>query len=98
MDDRAIVAALDEWEDSLCPGCGKPFSEHGKPGAFTAVAIRCPELEALDREQVTQARRDGHKDAKPDPERARRWISGTRAQIRATARHITALETGDVNG
>lgn len=94
MDDRAIVQALDDWEADLCPGCGRPFSEHRDPAEYRAISIECPELEALDRDQVTQAHHDGHKDVTPDPERARRWIHGTLDEIESTAQHILKLEAG----
>lgn len=89
-EDRAVLDALDDYEATLCPGCGQPMSSHdGKTAAdYTAAAITCPSLQALDRDQVAQARRDGHTDQKPDPERARRWIHGDRKHITEWAKQF----------
>ncbi|MDU5415583.1 MAG: hypothetical protein E6128_01650 [Cutibacterium avidum] len=89
-EDRAILDALDSYQATLCPGCGQPMSSHRGKSAddYTGAAITCPSLQALDRDQVAQARRDGHKDQQADPERARRWIHGERSQITAWAHHI----------
>jgi len=85
VEDRAILSALDGWEATLCPGCHRPYSEHRPVGEYTAASVDCPQLEALERDQVAQAHRDGHTDAAPDPERSRRWVAGTRSEITAWA-------------
>lgn len=84
--DYALVALLDEWESGLCI-CGEPITSHeGKTSAdYAAPFLTCPALVALDEEQAAQAKRDGHKDAKPDPSRARGWIVKTLDIIRAMA-------------
>ena len=81
VEDRAILSALDGWEATLCPGCHQPYAEHRPVGEYTAASVDCPQLEALERDQVAQAHRDGTKDAKADPERSRRWIAGTRHEV-----------------
>ena len=67
-EDRAILDALDSYQATLCPGCGQPMSSHRGKSAddYTGAAITCPSLQALDRDQVAQARRDGHKDQQAD--------------------------------
>ena len=81
--DRLLVDLLHEYRDGLCPGCGEPLTSHaGKTYKdYSAAAVTCPALIAQDKAQTAQAKRDGRSDAKTDPERARSWVKGPRAQI-----------------
>lgn len=85
--DYALLAMLEEWEAGLCPGCNEPRESHvGKTASdYAAAYITCPAAEAMEAEQVRQAKRDGIKDAKPDPSRARRWVAMTVAAMREWA-------------
>ncbi|MSS45290.1 hypothetical protein FYJ43_04360 [Cutibacterium sp. WCA-380-WT-3A] len=99
-EDRAIIDALDAYEATCCPGCGRPLSEHeGTTAAdYTGVAITCPSLEALDRDQAEQARRDGNRDATANPERSRRWVHGTRSEMTELAQMLNDAAQGGTHG
>lgn len=85
--DWALMQALAEYEESLCPGCGMPLEEHkGKTAEdYAGGFITCPAVQALDADQVARAKEDGHKDAKPNPERARSWFAASVDEMRRMA-------------
>lgn len=93
--DQLLLDLWHEWEDGLCPGCGDPLESHaGKTYRdYTSAVITCPAVIALDNAQVEAAKRDGHKDAKRDPSRARSWLMGPRGRIRETGAYIRELLT-----
>jgi hypothetical protein len=84
--DYALIVLLDEYEQSLCV-CGEPVASHkGKTAEdYGGAFLTCPAIEALDAEQAKLAKREGQKDAKPDPSRARAWFTRTLDQLRAMA-------------
>lgn len=75
-----------EWEAGLCI-CGEPWASHeGKTADdYGAAFTVCPAIEALDAEQARLAKRDGNRDAKPSPSRARGWFVKTLDQLRLMA-------------
>lgn len=93
--DQILLDLWREWEDSLCPGCGDPLESHaGKTYRdYRAADIVCPAVIALDKAQVEKAKKDGHKDAKPDPSRARSWLMGPRDRIHEHVQFVKALLT-----
>lgn len=82
--DYALLQALAEYEDGLCPGCGRPVAEHkGKtPDDYAGAFLLCPAMQALDAEQVKRAQKDGNEHAKPDPSRTRSWFVATVDEMR----------------
>ncbi len=87
--DVALLAALDDYEAGLC-ACGDPWESHqGKTASdYAAAFLTCPALEAQDAEQAKRARADGHKDVKPDPARARLWVTKTVEAMREWAQQM----------
>lgn len=93
--DVALLSALDEYEAGLC-ACGEPWDSHaGKTSDdYAAAFLTCPALEAQEAEQARRAKADGHKDAKPDPSRARLWVTKTLAAMQQWADEMRGGDDG----
>lgn len=98
--DLLLLDLQRDYEATLCPGCGDPLESHaGKTYKdYGSAAVVCPAVIALDRAQVAQAKRDGNKDAKPDPARPRTWVHGTRAQMADYSAWVKQLLKGGSHG
>lgn len=93
--DLLLLDLWREYQDTLCPGCGDPVASHaGKTyHDYASAAFVCPAQISLDKAQTQQAKRDGLKDAKTNPERARTWVTGSRDFISRYTGAMKALLT-----
>lgn len=100
--DLLLLDLYREWEDGLCPGCGDPLASHAGRSYkdYSAAAVQCPAVIALDKAQAHQARRDGHRDARTDAGRARSWVVGARDWTREYSAWVKKQLTvkGDADG